>query len=301
MHTQSCLSGPSPPQINLKSNPISAPGTRASAGICMDFQLFAIIVLTFVIHLIGTLAFAFRIAGIRTGHIAIAFSLFNAMVLISRTSNSFQAPLLAKRVENAILDSAASQLHRDFALILAAASVATIAGGVLIPTVQRAATTAVASFKKRRNLVGLMLKMLTPRGAGVVLQSVTLPRYQNLTSLTFSRGFPVVYIGMNFAVTALWSVGVLSAIYAGSLDPDFRVTSSSLSAVINGVATIMMLILIDPYLAGLTDDVVEGEVSQSYYRQVLVWLVLSRLAGTVFAQILLVPGAHLIVAIARWI
>ena len=135
----------------------------------------------------------------------------------------------------------------------------------------------------------------------MVLQSVALPRYQNLTSLRISRGFPAVYIGMNFAATALWTVGVLSAIYAGSLDPDFRVTASSLSAVINGVATIMMFILIDPYLAGLTDDVVEGEVSQSYYRQVLVWMVLSRLAGTLFAQLLLVPGAHLIVVIARWI
>jgi len=96
-------------------------------------------------------------------------------------------------------------------------------------------------------------------------------------------------------------VGVLSAIYAGTIDPEFRVTASSLSAVINGVATIMMFILIDPYLAGLTDDVVEGEVSQGFYRRVLVWMVLSRLAGTVLAQILLVPGAHLIVAVARWL
>ena len=267
----------------------------------MDLQLWAIIGLTFVIHLIGTLAFAFRIAGIRTGQIAIAFSLFNAMVLISRTSNSFQAPLLAKRVESSILETSASHLQWDFALILGAASVATIVGGLLIPTVQRAATGAVASFKKRRNLVRLMFKALTPRGAAVVMQSVALPRYQNLTSLKFTTGFPAVYVGMNFAATALWTVGVLSAIYAGSIDPEFRVTASSLSAVINGVATIMMFILIDPYLAGLTDDVVGGEVSEARYRQVLVWMVLSRFAGTIFAQILLVPGAHLIVVVARWI
>jgi hypothetical protein len=267
----------------------------------MDIQLFAIILLTFIIHLIGTLAFAFRIAGIRTGQIAIAFSLFNAMVLISRTSNSFQAPLLAKRVESSIAGTAVSHLQQDFALILAAASVATIVGGLLIPTVQRMATGAVASFKKRRNLVRLMLKTLTPRGAAVVMQSVALPRYQNLTSLRVSSGFPAAYVLMNFAATALWTVGVLSAIYAGSIDPEFRVTASSLSAVINGVATIMMFVLIDPYLAGLTDDVVEGEVSHSLYRRVLVWMVLSRLSGTVFAQILLVPGAHLIVTVARWI
>ena len=266
----------------------------------MDLQLAAIIALTFVIHLIGTLAFAFRIAGIRTGQIAIAFSLFNAMVLVSRTSNSFQAPLLAKRVESSIL-GAEADLRWDFALILASASLATLAGGLLIPTMQRLATEAVASFKKRRNLVGLMLKTLTPRGASLVMQSAALPRFQNLTALRLPAGFPAAYVAMNFAATALWTVGVLSAIYAGSIDPDFRVTASSLSAVINGVATILMFILIDPYLAGLTDDVAEGAVSDAHYRRVLLWMVLSRLMGTLFAQILLIPGAHLIVAVARLI
>ncbi|WP_340159892.1 DUF2837 family protein [uncultured Hoeflea sp.] len=56
----------------------------------------------------------------------------------------------------------------------------------------------------------------------------------------------------------------LSAIFAGALDPEFRVTSSSLSAVINGVATIIMFILIAPYLAGLTDGVVTGKVNQGF-------------------------------------
>ena len=60
----------------------------------MDTNLSIICALTFVIHLIGTLAYAARIAGVRTGHIATALTLFNLLVLISRTSNSFQAPLM---------------------------------------------------------------------------------------------------------------------------------------------------------------------------------------------------------------
>lgn len=47
-------------------------------------------------------------------------------------------------------------------------------------------------------------------------------------------------------------------------------TSSSLSAVNNGVATIMMFILIARYLAGLTDGVVTGKVNQGLYPRVLV-------------------------------
>jgi hypothetical protein len=80
----------------------------------MDYQLVVIIGLTFVIHLIGTLAYSVRIAGTRTGRIAVSLSLFNILVLVSRTSNSFQAPLLAKRVEENLHGGLPGGLESDF-------------------------------------------------------------------------------------------------------------------------------------------------------------------------------------------
>ena len=65
----------------------------------MDWPLFNICLLTLVIHLIGALAYAARIAGVRTHKIALSFALFNVLVLVSRTSNSFLGPFLAKRME----------------------------------------------------------------------------------------------------------------------------------------------------------------------------------------------------------
>lgn len=265
----------------------------------MDTQLLVIVALTFVIHLIGTLAYAFRIAGIRTGHIAIAFSLFNVLILVSRLSNSFQGPFLAKRVETAIHNPGMFNLGRDFALILAAASVATLAGGLLIPTLQRYATVAVRAFQRQRSMPRLILRAVSPRGASLVMKSFALPRYQNLTVLTGWRDLPVSVVVMNFLASALWTVGVLSAIYAGVLEPDFRVTASTLSSVVNGVATIMMFILVDPYLSGLTDDVVHGRSSDGHFRRVVAMMTVARLAGTLVAQILLVPCAWAIVWVAR--
>lgn len=267
----------------------------------MDLQLFVIIAFTFVIHLIGTLAYAFRIAGIRTGHIAIAFALFNVLVLVSRIANSFQVPFLAKRVELAIPEPQGANLTLDFMLIIAAASIATLAGGALIPTFQRVSTRAVASFHLTRSMPKLLLRSLTPRGVSLVTQSAAVPSYRNLVALRRPADVPVGAIVMNFAATALWTVGVLSAIYAGSIDPEFRVTAASLSSVINGIATVMMFILIDPYLAGLTDDVAQGRTSEALFRRVIVWMVASRLAGTLAAQALLIPGAKLIVVVANWI
>ena len=53
----------------------------------MDVQLAILCILTFVIHRIGTLAYAVRIAGVRTRRIAVSFALFNTLVFVSLTSN----------------------------------------------------------------------------------------------------------------------------------------------------------------------------------------------------------------------
>ena len=70
----------------------------------IDPPLVAILLLTAIIHLIGALAYAARIAGVRTKRIAMSFALFNILVLLSRTSNSFLGPLLAKRIETRLHD-----------------------------------------------------------------------------------------------------------------------------------------------------------------------------------------------------
>ena len=70
----------------------------------MDTELLLICALTGVINLIGALAYAARIAGVRTGRIALSFALFNVLLLVSRTSNGFLGPFLAKRIETRIHD-----------------------------------------------------------------------------------------------------------------------------------------------------------------------------------------------------
>ena len=67
----------------------------------------------------------------------------------------------------------------------------------------------------------------------------------------------------------------------------------------NGVATILMFVMIDPQLSVMTDDVVEGRLDEPTFRRAMVWLVGSRLAGTVLAQVLLLPAASLIVFVAE--
>jgi hypothetical protein len=60
----------------------------------------------------------------------------------------------------------------------------------------------------------------------------------------------------------------------------------------------MMFVLIDPHMSVMTDDVVEGKTSEAYFRRAIVWLVASRLAGTILAQVILVPAALAVAFVA---
>lgn len=265
----------------------------------MDTQLLFICFLTFVIHLIGTLAYSVRIAGVRTRRIAVSFALFSILVLVSRTSNSFLGPFLAKRVETNLAPSAHGGLLDDFRWLLVAASLATVAGAFLIPTFQRVFCRAVLHFQAHRSVPKLILHGFFKGGLSYVKDAASRPAAANLSGMRSGHGVSLRITLLNVAATALWTVGVFAALYAGVLDPAVRVTSSTLSSIINGGATIMMAVFIDPHMSGMTDDVVEGKVSESQFRKAIVWLVGSRLAGTLLAQLLLVPSALLIAWVAR--
>lgn len=61
----------------------------------------------------------------------------------------------------------------------------------------------------------------------------------------------------------------------------------------------LMFIFIDPQISVMTDDVMEGKLSEGVFRQEVVWLVGSRFVGTLLAQLLLLPAAKAVVFVAE--
>ena len=263
----------------------------------MSNQIVSVIGLTFLINLITTLSYSVRIVGIRTGRIAVSFALFNILVLISRTAYGFQAPLLASTIEKNINAGTGENLF-EFRLIIFSCSIATIAGGFLIPTFQRVLSIAVNKFSLYKSVPNLIFHSFNKTGITAIKDNLVIPSTKNLSTITLDRNFPWRVFIMNVAAVAIITVGVLSSLYAGYLNPDFRTTASSLSSVINGVSTILMFIFIDPFLSIMTDDVVLGKTKESVFRTYIVYMVLARLLGTVLAQFIFIPSAEVIAWIA---
>ncbi len=267
----------------------------------MDIQLLIICLLTFAINLIGTMAYSARIAGVRTRRIAMSFALFNVLVLVSRTSNSFLGPFLAKRIETEIASGQGDALYGDFQIVLASASAAVAIGILLIPTGQRMFAKAIGYFQTHRSTAKLVMKTATPTGLKAVRDAMHPPSIGLLRGLFAERGVGWGVLLANCLAQALITVGVVASLYAGYLNPEFRVTASQLSAVVNGFATILLFALIDPQLSVMTDDAVEGRVSEALFRRTIVWISLSRLVGTLLAQVLFLPSAMAIAWIANYV
>jgi hypothetical protein len=185
-------------------------------------------------------------------------------------------------------------------LILIATTLATLIGALLIPTFQRLFSKAVMSFSVNKSVPRLLLHAFSKTGIKQIILEVKLPVKGNFkVSKHKIRDFPVKIFIFNILASAILAVGVLSSLYAGFINPDLRTTSSTLSSIVNGLATILLFIFIDPHLSALTDDVIEGKYSDTDFRKVVRLMVFSRFIGTIAAQLLLVPFSKFIAIVAR--
>ncbi|MEW6276869.1 MAG: lipid II flippase Amj family protein [Bacillota bacterium] len=286
----------------------------------MTGYLAAVAALTAIIHLINTLIYAVRLAGVRTQRLATAISLFNVIFLIASTANLIQAPLMSAIVENAInaglkysggIDLLANpfyqaqlvSLDRQIRLVILASTAGTILGGLLIPSTVKIFVRGIMLLEDIGSVPRMFLKMLlAPRFLLGLAKEVQLPQPGRFReSLREPLRIPVYFLVANIVITGIWTTGVLSALYAGALNPQFRSTAAFTSGIVNGIATILAATVVDPTAAMITDQALRGAREEKDVRQMAIYLALTRLIGTFLAQVIFLPGAWIIVYVVRLI
>ncbi|TXK75941.1 lipid II flippase Amj family protein [Paenibacillus sp. N3.4] len=256
----------------------------------MTNTLIIVFFLTMVIHTAETLSYSIRYAGVQVNKIAVALSLVGIIVLVSRTANLIQAPMTAHFVDFAKRD-ASFDLERYLRIILFASSIGTLIAIALFPSFINLSARIIA----RLEVAGSIPKLIT---------SVTIEQLKNSkhywkkpkVKLSHFRylGIPKRFLLLNIVVTAFYSVGVLSSLYAAHLLPQFSTTASQASGLINGIATILLTIFIDPQLGLITDKALHDESQRHQLGKIYALLMTSRFLGTLLAQVFLLPSAHFI-------
>ena len=198
-----------------------------------------------------------------------------------------QAPLLAKRIENNI-HQGIFEANADFRLIIFAASLATLAAAFLFPTFQEIMTKGVNSFSRIKSIPKLFVLAFKLNGRKAIKKAVRMPKIIDLRLLLKWREMSIKIFIYNVIIIAIITVGVLASLNAGYLNPELRTTCSTLSASVNGIATILLIIFVDPYLSLLTDEVIEQKFDMLQFRTIIAFMLFSRFLGTLLAQFLLV-------------
>lgn len=257
-----------------------------------------ILTLTAVVHCLDTASYASRIAGARTGRLALTGALFNIVSLTSRVAYTILAPLLGRAVDRLAEEDRLSSLFPYLRMILAAATIGTLLGAILIPSFTALFSRAAVAYESHGSFSALLLHTLSLRGFSRISQNLRLPLPESLQK---ARRFnlPLSFLVLNVIITAVYTVGVIATVYASALAPDLPRTLPLCSGVINGIGTLLLVLLVDPVSALITDQALRGKRPTAEVSHIVVWQVSARFLGTMLAQALLQPAALLVVAVAR--
>lgn len=249
--------------------------------------------------MVETLSYGARIAGVKTKRLYLAACIFSLVALVARTANLLQAPLLGYYVDSIILLNNIPVLEKSFRLIILAASLGSLAAMLILPTFINIFIYLIGSLEKSGSLGRMLLNMLN---ADRLLKRMFFRLGKSIGRPGFYFSFP--FQGRKIAkhilllyivVASINTVGVLSAIYAGALMPDYRLTASQMSGIINGFSTIVLTFFIDPYASLITDHTLVGKRGFSDLQALVANLITGKIIGTLLGQLTFLPCAYFVV------
>jgi hypothetical protein len=264
-------------------------------------KLILISLFIFIIHSIETLAYAVRLSGARVRLLASALSLFNLMVIVSRMANMMQQPFTGSLIDNAPKVDTLEFVESQYRVIIGASTFGTIIGILLLPTFIAIFSRAIIHLSEERGSIpSLIKKGLTFEYMKRGFKHIHLPRPSYLVGIKL-KDIPIRLFIINMVITAIYTIGVLSALYASLIAPERASTSIMASGLINGVATILLTIFIDPKISILADDVINQRGNYNNLKAVSLMMITSRLLGTLLAQLFFIPGAEYIAWFTKFI
>ena len=250
------------------------------------------------IHMTESLAYCMRLAGVRVKKIAIAMAFVTSTLLISRLSNMFQAPLLGTMVDGAIISGdsmALSILEIQFRVIIFAAFLGALMGAFFTPTMVVLFQKAIARFEKTGSIPKIFFSVFRPRNFFAILKTFRLPNLKALQTISF-KSIPKQFLVINVFVTSIYVIGVLCSLLAGAYLPEFRSTAIQLSGIVNGIATVLFTVFVDPPGARVTDQALNGDRSVNDVRSVVFFLQCGKMIGIlIIAQIIFKPMTYYII------
>jgi len=217
-------------------------------------------------------------------------------------STMIQQPLTAKLIAEAPQVNRLHFIEEQYRILIGVTTIGVLLGILLFPTFINIFSRAIVQLSNERgSIVSLFAKQMNPAGFKKVMNCIRLPKLSYLKGITYQT-IPKRLFAINVVISAVFTIGVFSSIYASLLVPkDYSQAALLSSGIINGIATILLTLFVDPKASVLADRVVKKESSYIYLKSYSLTMVSSKLVGTVLAQLLFIPAAYYVAWFAKWI
>jgi len=213
-------------------------------------------------------------------------------VLVSRTANTLQGPLIGSMIGLSILKNINPIL--ELRKIVFASTIGTILGIIFIPTFLKIFSKAVNRLEITGSVPSIVVQALSVSNIKRIALEATLPRKNMLHKLRFKE-IPKRLLLYNTLITGIYTIGVLAAFYAATLvPPQHQLSASASSGLINGIAAILLTLFVDPQAAIITDQALTGRRSPDDVKALVILLLTTKIIGTVIAQFMIIPSAYFI-------
>lgn len=287
-------------------------------------RLLVVFLLTAFINLINSLTRSSRLSGVRTGSLATAISLFSVVYLAASFANTLQAPLLASTVEMIIkgaydqalllapgvdattvpvYQEALADLNQKLRFVILGATAGALLGMLAIPSFVTSFTNAINAFGRTGSVFKviplILLSLLKPGGSILKIRMSSRATLKELFSRKLT--IPGAFLLWNLFSYSLWTTNVLAGLYAGALFPEFRSTAIMMAAIVGNAAIVVNVMMVDPVLARVTDAVARGDEPEAGLKQIILYLAISNLLGTILAQAIFEPVARGLMILTRWV
>lgn len=266
-----------------------------SQGATVGGNIWTLVALNALLTLLASTTYAARVSAVITRQVATALAVYNLFFLITRLSAQVYGPLMGSMADHLERQGNPAQIEIAFRQVLAGASLGALVALLALPSFIEIINQAIVQLQRRGSVFLVLLSCFLPKNWPKILASLRPPGLLGVRPKDL-RGFPKVFLIGNVLVLSVHSVGLMAAIFAGaSLDPAAARAAVLLSSVVNGVATITLSLVVDPTLAGITDDCVKDKRDPHHIRVAAVGLLLGMFLGTILSQLVFTPATWVVV------
>lgn len=269
-------------------------------------SLSTVVMLNVFVTLLASTTVASRVSAVVTKRVATALAVYNLFFLATRLATQIYAPFVASLADNVRRQHLpVESLLPSFRWIVAGASIGSAAAFLLLPTFVEIYNAAIGALERLGSIPRLFGALLTPRAWFAVLRCLRPPSLVGVRLADLNQ-IPRAFVYGNLFVVSVYTIGLMAAIYAGAClsagsaeEQELARAATLLSSVVNGVATIMVSVIVDPTSAFITDQCVKGDRPERHIYIMAVFLLASTLAGTVLSQAFFLPATSVIIGGAR--